>query len=77
MVILLFKLFLVGVYYHEDFSSLAKYQTTIETSVELPRGKVFDRNGKVIVDNENITTLNYINSDINTSEQKWINAKCF
>ena len=70
MFLLLAKLALVGVYNNSEFSELAKYQTTIETASELPRGEIYDTNNKLLVGSINNKALYYIESDIMTMVQK-------
>lgn len=70
MIVLFGKLVLVAQVQQDGFSQLANYQTTIETSIEIPRGEIFDCNNNLIVGNESEQDLMYIESDIMNQEEK-------
>ncbi len=73
--ILIFKFWLVTNFYNEGYSELAKHQTNIILKNPMPRGEIYDRNGKLIVGNEEKKNLVYLNNYKKSNEDMWSLAK--
>ncbi len=69
--ILIFKFWLVTNFYNEGYSELAKHQTNIILKNPMPRGEIYDRNGKLIVGNEEKKNLVYLNNYKKSNEDMW------
>ena len=69
-IILIGKLLWISVMNKNVFTTLAKNQTTIETTEKFPRGKILDRDGQVIVDERELNNLMYIESGLLNTKQK-------
>ncbi len=63
------KFWIVTVYQHEGFSELAKYQSTVEVSQQLPRGEIFDSEGKLLAGNKLTYDLSYVEANIKTPDE--------
>ncbi len=65
-----FKLVIVSYYYHDGFSDMAYYQSSVTIPLTLPRGEIFDTNGVLLAGNKSTYTLQYINSGLLDSQQE-------
>ncbi len=63
------KFGIVTIYYEEGFNELAKYQSTVEITQELPRGEIFDSEGVLLAGNKLTYDLSYIESGIKSSDE--------
>jgi cell division protein FtsI/penicillin-binding protein 2 len=57
--VLILRLGLVQIVYGEDFKREIERTEDITVNNPVPRGKLFDRNGKVIVDNTPLNAITY------------------
>lgn len=77
----LFAFFLMGrlaylmIYKAEHYSYLAEALHERERSIKAPRGKIYDRNGNILADNEAVCSISVIHSQI-TDEEKVISVLC-
>ena len=71
MVMLLGKLFFMQVIKYDDYQvELKKLTKRIIDGDSTPRGRIYDRNGKIIVDNEAVKTIYYKKqSGVTTKEE--------
>ena len=76
LIIIIFTLFLGRVFYlnindHDKYVNLLKQKTSnYVTGGSAPRGRIIDRNGKVLVDNKGIKTVFYTKlKDIKTKDE--------
>lgn len=69
--ILIAKFLIITIYYSEGFSTMAKYQTKVILANPMPRGEIFDRNGKLIVGNKQTKNLVYLNNNAMSDEEEW------
>ncbi len=74
-ILVLGKFSIVTIYQHEGFTSLAKYQSTVEISQELPRGEIFDSKGVLLAGNELNYDLSYIESGIKDDDELMADAQ--
>ncbi len=58
------KLFLVGIIQQKGFSALSKNQINVTIKQPLPRGKILDKNGIILAQDQELNTLNYIEPGI-------------
>lgn len=58
------KLIIVSYVYHDGFSDMAYYQSSVTIPLELPRGEIFDTNGVLLAGNTSTYTLRYVNSGL-------------
>ena len=70
MIVMLGKLTIVAIVQKGGFQALAQNEIRIETKQSLPRGKILDHNGEIIVDEKIEIDLNYIESNVMTTDQK-------
>lgn len=76
-----FGIFLMGrliylmVYQAEYYSYLAQSLHERERSIKAPRGKIYDRNGNILADNEAVCSISVIHSQI-TDEEEVISVLC-
>lgn len=68
--VLVTKLLWIGVIEHDGFSALGENQVRIERAQNLPRGRILDKNGVVLADEEVQNDLNYIEPGIMDEEAK-------
>lgn len=73
--ILIFKFWLVAIYYNQGYSNLAQYQTNIIVKNPMPRGEIYDVKGKLLVGNKESKNLIYLNNGKKTDEELWEIAK--
>ncbi|MEH7272908.1 penicillin-binding protein, partial [Neobacillus vireti] len=57
--VLILRLGLVQIVYGEDFKREIERTEDITVNNPVPRGKMFDRNGKIIVDNTPLNAITY------------------
>lgn len=69
------KFFIVTVYYQDGFSELAKYQSTVELKQTLPRGEIYDSEGKLLAGNKLSYDLSYIEPNIKDNKDLFADAK--
>lgn len=60
--LLILRLGVVQIVYGEDFKREIERTEDITVNTPVPRGKMFDRNGKVIVDNIPLNAITYTKS---------------
>ena len=68
---LILRLGVVQIVYGNDFKREIERTSDITTNNPVPRGKMFDRNGKVIVDNTPLNAITYTKSQ-NTSQKEML-----
>lgn len=68
--VLITKLLWISIIQHKGFSALSQNQVRIERAQNLPRGRILDRNGMVLADEEVQNDLNYIEPGIMDDEAK-------
>ena len=73
--IILMRLFQVQVLEHDKYIEKVKGMEKIVYSLTSPRGRVFDRNGVLLVDNEPVKVLRYGKLDNNSDYEKEIAFK--
>lgn len=77
----LFAVFLMGrlaylmIYRAEHYSYLAEALHERERSIKAPRGKIYDRNGNILADNEAVCSISVIHSQI-VDEEEVISVLC-
>ena len=71
MTIIIINLFVVQILKHNYYvNKVEQLSTNIVTSTSTPRGRIYDRNGKIIVDNEAIKVIYYQKpSDVTTKKE--------
>ncbi|MEC2078064.1 penicillin-binding protein 2 [Metabacillus fastidiosus] len=74
-VTLILRLGFVQIVYGEDYKKEVKRTEDVIVSTPVPRGKIYDRNEKIIVDNIPITTITYTRMQGTTSEEMVKTAK--
>lgn len=78
---ILFSVFLMGrlvylmICQAEHYSYLAEALHERERSIKAPRGKIYDRNGNILADNEAVCSISVIHSQI-TDEEQVISVLC-
>ena len=68
MVILSFRLFMVTILQHDEWTSKASDQNTKTISTSAPRGNIYDRNGEALAINKQVFTVNFNVSALSTEE---------
>ncbi|MFS1515319.1 peptidoglycan D,D-transpeptidase FtsI family protein [Bacillus sp. SCS-151] len=68
--ILILKLGLTQIVYGEDYRREIEKKEEVTVSASVPRGKIYDRNGKVIVDNLPLNAITYTGYQGTTAEER-------
>lgn len=64
-----FRLFYLQIINHEYYEELLNNKVTEMIEVQTPRGKIYDTNHNLIVDNKLVMTIIYKNNGLNTKEE--------